>query len=222
MRVVLLPGLDGTGALFEPLQRALSCPATVVSYGSATTEADHLACVALPDEPFVLVAESFSGSIAVQLADTPNLVALVLVATFMRSPSVLPRWLGWLLAPVAAVMMTWAWLVRALLFSGQVSDDALERTRAVLTTVPRAAIIARLRIVFRRDTMALLAATKLPVLYVQALRDRLVPPRAGRAMQAALPTMQRATIDAPHLVLQQRPAESAALIESFIDRIAKA
>ncbi len=220
--MVLLPGLDGTGALFEDLARALPYPSTIVSYGAATTEAEHLARVPRPDEPFVIVAESFSGSVAVQLATTPGLVGLVLVATFMRSPSILPRWLGWLLAPVAAFAMTWAWLVRALLFSGRSSAVELARVRAVLQSVPRAALVARLRLLFTRDTMALLAATKVPVVYVQALRDRLVPSRAGLAMHMALPAMEHVTLDAPHLLLQQHPVESAALIATFVDRVAKA
>lgn len=222
MHHVLLPGLDGTGLLFEALARALPGPCSIVSYGGATTEAEHIACVPRPDEPFVLVAESFSGGIALQLGETPSLAAIVLVATFMQNPSVLPKWVGWLLAPVAALVMTWTWVVRAMLFSGRASKDELQRTRTALAKVPRHAVTARLRLLFARDTMALLAATKVPVLYIEALRDRLVATRSGRAMQAALPSMEHVVLDAPHLVLQQHPVECAAIIERFLERIAKA
>ncbi|MBL8941444.1 MAG: hypothetical protein JNM69_43260, partial [Archangium sp.] len=50
---------------------------------TARTLDDHLAAVPLPDEPFVLVAESFSGPLAISLAARrpAALRALILIAT---------------------------------------------------------------------------------------------------------------------------------------------
>ena len=70
LRLVLLPGMDGTGILFEPLLEALpqAWEAEVVQYppDKALGYEALLDIVerAIPiDGPFVLVGESFSGGI---------------------------------------------------------------------------------------------------------------------------------------------------------------
>ena len=93
--LVLLPGMDGTGALLAGFRRALD-PAirtVVVSYppdqeiGYAGLEGSPRA--QLPqDEPFVLLAESFSGPIAISIAASrpAGLRGLILVCSFARNP----------------------------------------------------------------------------------------------------------------------------------------
>ena len=73
-RLVLLPGLDGTGLLFEPLLRALpkEIEATVIRYpGDQRLSYDELLEFLrdqLPrDTPFILLGESFSGPLAIRL-----------------------------------------------------------------------------------------------------------------------------------------------------------
>ena len=100
-RLVLLPGLDGTGALFKPLVDAIGSRAatTVISYSSPEVSryADCRAVVErnLPrEEPYVLVGESFSGPIAVSIAAArpPGLIGLVLAASFVSSPRAALKW----------------------------------------------------------------------------------------------------------------------------------
>src|SRR5258706_2862593 len=96
---LLLPGMDGTGRLFTPLGRALGprFETRVIAYprDRVLTYGELGAQIALPRGPFVLVAESFSGPIAIALAASrpPGLVGLVLAASFARSPR--PWFPGW-------------------------------------------------------------------------------------------------------------------------------
>ena len=50
----------------------------------------------LPAEPFVLLAESFSGPLALRLAADPpvGLQGVILVASFARAPVRFPAWLA--------------------------------------------------------------------------------------------------------------------------------
>ena len=82
MKLILLPGLDGTGNLFEPFVAHLpeEFPATIISYPTDQKlnyeQLKNLVIRQLPnDEPFALIAESFSGAIAVLIATEapPNL-----------------------------------------------------------------------------------------------------------------------------------------------------
>ncbi len=94
--LVLLPGLDGTGILFNQFVEAIEpCVRTrrIVAYppdeplGYAELEA--LTREALPrDRPCVVLGESFSGPIAIRLAAErpPQVVGLILCVTFAKNP----------------------------------------------------------------------------------------------------------------------------------------
>src|SRR5688572_22228863 len=98
-RIVLLPGLDGTGKLFAPLLGALEpeFECQVVSYPDSLTDyaahEAHVRAVLPKDRPFMVLGESFSGPIAVRLGANPppSLAGIILSASFLRSPH---AWLG--------------------------------------------------------------------------------------------------------------------------------
>src|SRR5687767_13530285 len=90
--LVLLPGFDGTGKLFGPLQAALGTDVVsrTVRYDAERSLEDYIDTVTriLPQENAVLVAESFSGPVALSLlARHPTRIkCAVLCATFAVSP----------------------------------------------------------------------------------------------------------------------------------------
>ncbi|MFT5181924.1 MAG: pimeloyl-ACP methyl ester carboxylesterase, partial [Alphaproteobacteria bacterium] len=100
--LILLPGLDGTGRLFTPLQKALDPnfqtlvfsypPDDQLGYDGLCSKVER----ELPETPYVIVAESFSGPIALEIASRkpPGLQALVLSASFAENPR---PWLSFLL-----------------------------------------------------------------------------------------------------------------------------
>ena len=96
MKILALPGLDGTADLFEPFARSApdGFEVATVSYppDRALDYAGHLEIARrhLPaDGPFLLLGESFSGPVSVWLAAEapPGLTGLVLCNTFVRPPS---------------------------------------------------------------------------------------------------------------------------------------
>jgi pimeloyl-[acyl-carrier protein] methyl ester esterase len=76
-RLVLLPGLDGTGELFAPFIDELGeIRSQVIAYPAdrAMNYAEHESCARsqLPmDEDFVLLGESFSGPVSIAIAAAP-------------------------------------------------------------------------------------------------------------------------------------------------------
>ncbi len=93
MKLVLLPGMDGTGMLFDRLIALLplDCQIIVLPKGAdqSYTYLTEYCIGRLPREDFVLLAESFSGPIAARIASDrrPNLKAVIFVATFLQPPS---------------------------------------------------------------------------------------------------------------------------------------
>ncbi|HPG62497.1 MAG TPA: alpha/beta hydrolase, partial [Casimicrobium sp.] len=78
MKLILLPGMDGTGRLFERLLAVQPSEISplVISYESAPAQDYDSLCTFVSEllpsllqarEPFVLLGESFSGPIAVRV-----------------------------------------------------------------------------------------------------------------------------------------------------------
>lgn len=222
METLLLPGMDGTGKLFARLLPYLppELCAHVVSYppDRALNYAELLRTLPVPEGPFAVVGESFSGPLAVMLAAAyPRRVkAVVLVATFVRHPV---GWLGKLGARLGALPFHFrtngAGLKRAL-FGRHVDAALLAEVRAVLEAVQPQVLAARLRSLIEVDVAGELAGLKAPVLCVSAQRDRLIPPAALELIRQLRPDATVFELDAPHLVLQHRPEEAGRAIAAFI------
>src|SRR5579875_877507 len=93
--IVLLPGMDGTGDLFSPFIKAVPGCQTVQAIRYPTNlvlsypELEQYVLKQLPvGEPITLIAESFSGPVALRLSanSSLNLRAVVVVCSFASRP----------------------------------------------------------------------------------------------------------------------------------------
>jgi pimeloyl-ACP methyl ester carboxylesterase len=223
--LVLLPGMDGTGRLFAPLLPFLGPEhePVVVGYPGAVPldyqELLPLVLAALPQSGrFVLLGESFSGPLAVMASARrpPGLVALVLCASFVCSPLpaalalMAPLLRGWCLRLIPSALQA-----RVLLGRTPPAGLASEVRQAIAAVAPPV-LAGRIRQVLAVDARRQLGLAGVPILYLQAGRDRLVPPRCARLVQRLEPRTSVVRIDAPHLVLQTAPAEAAEAIRTFV------
>src|SRR5690606_27069627 len=177
----LLPGMDGTGKLFGGFLRAFGpdVRAEVVSY-PADRELGYDDLEALVrsrltgEEPTVLVAESFSGPIAMRLAAEANLGVrgVVLVATFARPPaprtlSVLAKLGGFHLAPPRFAL-------RSLLLGRDAPAELVDDVRSAIASVAPAVLAHRLRSILTESSGEALGKIRVPVMLVLPEHDRLV------------------------------------------------
>ncbi len=223
--IVLLPGMDGTGELFAPLVAAWGDQfrTQVVSY----PRAERLGYAALADrvrallplhEDYVLLAESFAGPLGVMLAaERPQrLRGLVLCATFARSPLPFLRWTApWAqIAPLAALpdsLLAWG------LLGPYATPSLLRAIRHAVQSVEPVVLAERISAVSDVDVSQALSEVQVPVLYLQARNDRVVPRRAVRPFVAALgDRLEVASCAGPHCLLQARPGDAAAAISAFV------
>ncbi len=178
---------------------------------------------ALPSTgPFVLLAESFSGPLALRVAARRHqrLVALVLVGSFARSP------VGGLLSAFRHVVGSWSlrfappsWLIRRYLAGDDAPAEFVAAVQSAIAAVAPAVMAKRIREVLAVDVCSLLPETHVPVLYISGSRDRLIAPRNVEDIRTLGGPFQIAMLDAPHLILQRQPAAAARLIEQFIREI---
>jgi pimeloyl-ACP methyl ester carboxylesterase len=230
MQIVLLPGLDGTGLLFSRFVSALgpSFETTVVGYpddrGLDYTEHEAIARAFLPrDRPYILLGESFSGPISISIAASkpPGLVGLILCCTFARNLLHLFAHFKSSLGLVPFNMIPKIFQTPFLL--GRYSTRSLrtEQRRAV-SHVSNAALRARIRAIFEVDVSEKLQQVKVPILYLRASDDYVIPRRASEHIHRIAPAVQIVELKAPHMLLQAHPSAAAKIVTDFACGIAGA
>lgn len=218
-RFVLLPGLHGTEQLFGPMVDAAPPGAAVqiITYpmDPAMRFEDYVGHVRarLPgDRPYVIVAESFAGPIAITLAaePPPGLRGLVLCNTFTRRPGSH----AFLLLPLTAIcsLSLPQWMCRRYL-SG--SDRLRVPVKAADRRTPPDVYAARLRIALKLDVTTTFHRVTLPMLCLLGRRDRLINQRPMQRLAEAHPHATYQWLDAPHMILQAQPKACWDAITAF-------
>lgn len=227
LTIVLLPGMDGTGSLFDPFISALGNQFNiiVVRYPNSGSlgykELEEIARLSLPDNgDFIILGESFSGPIAVSLASTHprGLVGLVLCSTFIRNPRPALRAFNWLVnfLPVKLAPN----LIQSHFLMGRSATKSLESAmKTAINQVSAAAFCARMRAVLSVDVSMPMSSVSVPTLYLQASQDRLVPRSAAAEIANIHPETEIVLLDAPHFLLQVATNEAAAVVIRFADKI---
>jgi pimeloyl-ACP methyl ester carboxylesterase len=223
-KLVLLPGLDGTGKLFADFLEALDLGsnAHAVPYPADVPlgydELEPLVRAALPTRGrFVLLADSFSGPLAIRIAadPPPTLAGLILCATFASNPY--PH-LGWArqLAAFLPLKSMPRWLRAPLIWGSASPSKAPRQSERAMAAVDAAVIRRRIAALLSVDETAALAKISMPTLVLCATRDRVVSEAATIRIMRGIRQAQRVDVDGPHLLLKTRPQECAAAVLSFI------
>ena len=224
--LVLLPGLDGTGLLFRPLVARLSDVETkVVSYPNAEALSldEHARWVMrqLPGGKTVLLAESFSGLVALRVLQeaVSRIAAVIFVGAFAEPPRPLLLRLAPLVSRAGPLMRnTPAFLLRQFCLGRDATVVQLNLLRETLATVPPKVLSSRLALTGARQSWGK-AKFGVPCLYLQASADRLVPASAADWFRGRFERFELERIDGPHFLLQARARECAQRISEFSARI---
>lgn len=216
MKVVLLPGLDGTGKLFTPFIK--QCPKDIdihiISYPNdkklnynqlVDFVFDQLSAV----EPFVIIAESFSGPIAYKIAckKPEHLKKVIYVASFIKNPN--PFFLSILnylpLSLLLSVPIS-KFLADYFLFGIKTDAETFEQFRKIISTVPKRILADRLRQVQKLslDTTSLSKES----IYIQPDNDKLVSRYCAHDICAD----RILSVKGGHFILQANPKECAKVI----------
>ena len=227
--LVLLPGMDGTGELFQPFVNALHGEFKIftVRYPSnrhlSAFELISIIREACPvSEPFVLVAESFSTPLAIQFAASrpDNLQGIVLCAGFATNPTH-----GWrrafcsLLAPLIFYLPLPDFIARLWLVGPLAPPSFLKEVRAAISCVQPNVLATRLQAVLVCDASEALKQIAVPILYLQAKQNRLVSANCLEEIRQLKPQVTAASLEGPHLLLQCEPDSAAAAVAEFVKNL---
>ena len=232
--LVLIPGLDGSGHLFAPLVGVLpnTFEASVVRFPTDRLISHHemLGCIrsVIPwDHPYVVVAESSAGPLALKFVEAQggDIRAVVLCASFVTNPIAsgpVTDPLKW-----ATSLISKPWydkpvtpeLVRERFLGDDAPEFLVESTTQSLRTQKPEVWSSRIQAVFSADAREELAACERPILYLQATEDRFVGNAALNEIRRIKPSVKSVSIKGPHAVLQRNPREAFEAIRAFLDNL---
>lgn len=226
MKLIMLPGMDGTGNLFNPLLAELDrlINTSVIVYPQEIGQSyESLTNWVLSeinnDEEFILLGESFSGAIAFDIAarKLPNLVGCIFVAAFLENPKPSLSWLaGVLPLDLLFRFKLHDFIVRKFLLGTNANTSLISEFWKSVKSVDPQVLQDRLS-----SIMALTNKNKsieTPCVYLGGTNDFLVPDKNIKAFNKRCINFSERLIPAPHFLLQAEPEVCARIIEEEIDR----
>lgn len=222
--IVLLPGLDGTARLFTRFINAapphfsltpLALPTEPLSYAAL---ADRLA-PRLPEGRVILIAESFSGPLAIALTERRPISGLVLCNSFVTAPRA--RVFRWLVMESMFRRPAPEFFLRRYLVGNGADDAIVHEVASTVTSVAPAILAARLRLLLGLNDTVPFARSTIPTLYVRGTDDRVVPASVCRRM-LELRRLKIEMVSGPHLLLQVNPTAAWGVIRPFLQSISEA
>lgn len=220
--IMVLPGLDGSVGMLTKFRdlaphgfdvTLLELPHDGDSY---VRLAQHLSDTIAGTRHCVLIAESFSGPLAVMLAlqHPQSVAALVLVASFVTSP-----------LPFVARCVPWsavfryplpAWVARRYMLGAHCEPSLVCDLREAVGATSARVLTHRLREISRIDVTKALLELTCPVMYLRPTDDALVPQRCVETIRRLRPDAAIYRIQGPHLILETRPNDSWQQVVDFV------
>lgn len=220
MPVILLPGLDGTGELRADIAKEIAQerPVEIIAY-PAERALDYdvltayvLTCVPV-NGPFVILGESFSGPIAIEIAARSEQVrGLILASSFARHP--LPKFFAHFTSLLRLKWLPHSFIV-AVLFGRTGTPELKARFEKILRVLPEKIIQQRAAAALRVDKLNRLRDVKAPIMCLHGRFDWLVRRKSIEEIVAMRPDCQICWFDAAHMLLETHPEQAAKAINRF-------
>lgn len=226
LHLILLPGLDGTGKLFDPFIKQFPDPTrvTVISYPMDkyilfAQLVDYIVPLLPADRPLAILGESYSGPVALSLAarNDIDIRKVILVATFAKYPASFLKTISRLLPLSLLSRLPIPDFVMKHYCFGNATDKTLYTMLRDSVTANKPKVLARrAHDGTSVDVTSSLAGIKVPCLYIAASDDKLVPAAAIDHLRRHLPDLSVATIQGAHFILQVQPRACFEAVNNFL------
>jgi len=230
MKLILLPGMDGTGKLFQPFINELptDIDCSVISYPKnenlGYSELEYYVLDKLPkDEEYILLAESFSGPIGYKIAkrNLENMKGIIFVATFLQNPNKLLVNLTKLM-PLSLLLAfpVPEFIIKQFFLGKNPSKNNIILFRDALNSVSSNILSFRVNEISKLSvTMEKISTNSF---YIQALNDKLVSSNNLNRFTEISDILITLKINGPHFILQAEPKECAEFVSKQVHLITSA
>ena len=220
MKVVLLPGLDGTGLLFKPFIEALpkNIETLVISYPENKkqnySELVSFVITQLPEEDYILVGESFSGNIAyhIALSKPKHLKSIIFVASFLSSPRpLLLSLLNFLPSKILFFVPPPKLIIKSFMLGASTKNNIIQLFLEALKQVSPDVLSFRLKEINKHQFCS--CPCEIQAMYIQATNDYLVPQKSVVNFEKLFTNLKVSKVSGSHFILQSKPVECAKIVE---------
>ena len=219
-KLMLLPGMDGSGLLFKPLLDELNHDAQVLALslkGEQTYQHQlNKLMDIIGDKKVVLFAESYSGYLAYLLAllKPENIQHVIFAASFITNPTWLTRFYPML--PFSLLKTKWMpdSLINHICFNRLAGPELIELFHQSLQTANN--IILRERIKNIAYLPKIPPKLKTPCTYILPTKDCLVSQHAVRQLVNACENIEVKSLVGGHFIAQTHPNECGNIIKKVM------
>lgn len=221
MKIILLPGLDGTGLLFKGLLEALPDDLEVdviclndLSARTYSEQAIELAAQYVGTD-VVLVAESYSGRLAYEWCGVSNAAVrgVVFLASFVSAPSLISRLAGYLPLLLLKPYRLNRYLVNRVGFAGAGAPERIDQVFESLRCTDKHKLKQRLKNISQLNTPSKRHNT--PSVYIRPNHDYLVANKALVAVTSAFNDMTLVRASGGHFIAQSSPYLCSKIIQKM-------
>lgn len=220
MKIILLPGVDGTGVLFEPFVNIFKAdvPVEVIPLTKDSDQSilNQVSIIedAVGDEEIILIVESYSGLLAYELAkrNKIRIKQIFFFGCFLQPPSFIGK-IGRFL-PVRLLNIIPDKVIAHILFNRWSSPELISLFRKAIDAGNFSNLKKRIRIIgtYHKPGQVI----DVPCVYVQATMDNLVSAYNIKAFEEVCSNLQVAVVEATHMLLQTQPQEMSQLIHKYL------
>jgi pimeloyl-ACP methyl ester carboxylesterase len=229
MKLILLPGMDGTGKLFQPFISELpgDIDCSIISYPEneclSYKELEAYVLEKLPkDDDYILLAESFSGPIGYLLAkrNLANMKGVIFVATFLQSPKRLLVNLGKLMPfSLLLALPIPEFIIKQFFLGKNPTNHIISLFNETIKNISGKVLSFRIKEISKLSLN--LEKVEIKSFYIQALNDRLVSSNNLISFTKISDILKTIKINGPHFILQTKPRECAEFVANEIRLISR-
>lgn len=220
MKIILLPGVDGTGVLFEPFVNIFKAdvPVEVVPLTKDSDQSilNQVSIIedAVGDEEVIFIVESYSGLLAYELAkrNKIRIKQIFFFGCFLQPPSFIGK-IGRFL-PVRLLNIIPDKVIAHILFNRWSSPELISLFRKAIDAGDFSNLKKRIRIIgtYHKPGQVI----DVPCVYVQATMDNLVSAYNIKAFEEVCSNLQVEVVEATHMLLQTQPQQMSQLIHKYL------
>lgn len=220
MKIILLPGVDGTGILFKPFVDIFKADVSVevipLTKDSDQSILNQVSVIeeTVGDEKVVLIVESYSGLLAYELArrNKIHIEQIFFFGCFLQPPSFIGK-VGRFL-PVRLLNIIPDKLLSHILFNRWASPELIALFRKAIESVDFPNLKKRLNTIgiYQKPTQPI----DVPCVYVQGTMDNLVSAYNVKAFEELCINLQIEVVEATHMLLQTQPETMSQLIHKYL------
>ncbi len=220
MKIVLLPGLDGTGILFKPFIEALpkNIETLVISYPKNKKqnygELVSFVIAQLPEEDYILVGQLFSGNIAYQIAlsKPKHLKSIIFVASFLSSPRpLLLTLVNFLPSKILFSVPPPRFIIKTFMLGAFAKNNIIRLFLEALKQVSPEVLSFRLKEIKKLQFSS--RPCEIQATYIQATNDYLVPQKSVASFEKLFSNLIVSKVSGSHFILQSKPVQCAKIVE---------